>query len=64
MLLTFTDVTTQKSIAINPQQVNLVFTAEDETLGKEVTVINLANGNVAVSEDYSTVFGSIQSELK
>jgi hypothetical protein len=63
MLLYFTDAKTKLPVAINPQHVACVFTTEDAVHGG-VTIINLVNGNVAVSESQIEVIGSIQSELK
>ena len=64
MLLTFTDATTGNSLAINPQHVVVVFITKDEQSGNETTVINLLNGNVAVSESYIDVLGQLQGQLK
>lgn len=63
MLLFFTDVTTGLPVAINPQHVACVFTTKDES-GAETTIINLVNGNVAVSDSQLEVVGRIQGELK
>jgi uncharacterized protein YlzI (FlbEa/FlbD family) len=63
MLLYFTDVTTSLPVAINPHHVACVFTTKDEN-DVEATIINLVNGNVAVSESQTEVVGRIQSELK
>jgi hypothetical protein len=62
MLVTFTDITTGNSVAINPTQVACVFTAKVEE--EEHTVINMLNGNIAVSEGYLDVVGKLQGELK
>jgi len=64
MLLNFTDATTGNSVAVNPQHVVCVFTNTDEKSGLSATVINVLNGNIAVSEEYTEVVGRIQSELK
>jgi hypothetical protein len=59
MLLTFTEIDTGKPIAINPEHVALVFVATPE--GKEErTLINMLNGNVAVSQSYNDVVAAIQ----
>jgi len=64
MLIIYTDATTSNSVAINPEHVVCVFTNTDETSGVTSTVINMLNGNIAVTEDYLEVVGRIQSELK
>ena len=59
MLLTFTDAQSEKSVAINPHKVAMVFVVpEGEHAGK--TVINAGSNNVLVSEDYLEVVGMIQ----
>jgi hypothetical protein len=62
MLLTFTEAQTGNSIAVNPEHVVCVFTGTDESGTK--TVINVLNGNIAVSEDYLNVVGQLQGQLK
>jgi hypothetical protein len=64
MLINFTDATTGNSVAVNPQHVVCVFTNKDEKTGLTVTVINVLNGNIAVTEEYTEVVGRIQSELR
>jgi hypothetical protein len=64
MLLHFTDATTGNSVAVNPQHVVCVFTNKDETTGLTSTVINMLNGNIAITEEYLTVTGQLQGELK
>jgi len=64
MLIIFTDATTGNSVAINPTHVVCVFTNTDEKTGLTATVINMLNGNVAVTEEYTEVVGRIQSEIK
>jgi uncharacterized protein YlzI (FlbEa/FlbD family) len=64
MLLLFTDVNNGNSVAVNPQHIVCVFTSKDETTSIEATIINMLNGNVAVTEEYTEVVGRIQSELK
>jgi hypothetical protein len=63
MLLTFTDANTGNAVAINPTQVVCVFTGKNDD-GVEQTVINLLNGNIVVGEDYLTVVGQLQGQLK
>jgi uncharacterized protein YlzI (FlbEa/FlbD family) len=60
----YTDATTGNSVAINPQHIVCVFTNKDETTGLTTTVINMLNGNIAVTEDHLTVINQIQSELR
>jgi len=64
MLIIYTDFNSGNSIAVNPAHVVCVFTAPDEKTNLQTTVINMLNGNVAVTEEYSTVVGQIQSELR
>jgi uncharacterized protein YlzI (FlbEa/FlbD family) len=64
MLIIYTDATTGNSVAINPEHVVCVFTNKDETTGLTSTIINMLNGNIAVTEEYSEVVGRIQGELK
>lgn len=45
MLVYFTDAKTNNPIAVNPEQVVVVFVAEEE--GKQYTVINTTTGNIA-----------------
>jgi hypothetical protein len=64
MLLIFTDVNTGNPVAINPQHIVCVFTSKDEKTLLEATIINMLNGNVAVTEEYLEVVGRLQGELK
>jgi len=64
MLIIFTDVNNGNSVAVNPQHIVCVFTSKDEKTLLEATIINMLNGNVAVTEEYMEVVGRIQSELK
>lgn len=64
MLIIYKDATTGNSVAINPEHVVCVFTNTDEKTGLTSTIINMLNGNIAVTEEYSTVVGQIQSELR
>ena len=60
LLLTFTEADNGKPITINPEHIVLVFTATPE--GKEErTIINMLNGNVAVSEAYDDVISKISA---
>jgi hypothetical protein len=63
MLLNLTDAASGHPVAINPEHVVVLFVAKDDA-GVERTVLNMLNGNVAVGEDYLTVYGMLQSELK
>lgn len=64
MLINFTDATNGNSVSVNPQHVVCVFTTKDEKSGLDATVINVLNGNIAVTESFTEVVGRIQSELK
>ena len=64
MLLHFTDATTSNPVAVNPSHVVCVFTTLDEKTALNNTVINMLNGNIAVTEDYLEVVGRLQGELK
>jgi len=64
MLLHFTDLNTGNPVAINPKHVACVFTTIDEKTSLQTTVINMINGNIAVTEEYLEVVGRIQSELR
>lgn len=57
-MLKFTDATNGNPIAINPDHVVVLFTSLDDT-GANRTVLNMLNGNVAVSEDYITVLAAL-----
>jgi hypothetical protein len=63
MLITLTDAHSKNPIAINPTGVVVVFTAADD-LNAGKTVIAINGGSVVVDEDYNTVVGQIQGELK
>ena len=62
MLLTLTDKTTGNTLAVNPQHVVCLFTKTEND--EELTVINMLNGNLVVSESYIDVFGQLQGQLK
>lgn len=64
MLLHFTDALTNSSVAINPQHVIAVFTAPENTDVAGKTVINAPSGTIAVTEDYLTVVGRLNGEIK
>ena len=64
MLINFTDATNGNSVSVNPQHVVCVFTTKDEKSGLDATVINVLNGNIAVTESFTEVVGCIQGELK
>lgn len=61
MLIYFTDAKTNKSIAVNPKEVVVVFVAEEE--GKEYTVINTSTGNVATEESQLDVVAKINGAM-
>ena len=44
MLIYFEDATTNRKVAVNPKNVVVVFTAEEN--GEQVTVINTITGNI------------------
>jgi hypothetical protein len=64
MLIIYTDAVTGNSVAVNPEHVVCIFTNTDEKTGLTSTIINVLNGNIAVTEEYSTVVSQIQSELR
>lgn len=61
MMLLFTDATTGNAIAVNPENVVVLFTAKDETSSEEKTVINTITGNLVVKESYVEVLGQLQA---
>jgi hypothetical protein len=61
MLQLFTDAQTNKSIAVNPNFVVVVFTAKTEDEA-EKTVINTTTGNLVVRESYLDVVGQLQGQ--
>lgn len=68
MLITFTELHSQESIAINPDKIVSVLTVKDDGnpeaskfVGK--TAIVLINGNVLVEDEYLEVVGRINGEL-
>jgi hypothetical protein len=64
MLLGFTDALTNSSVAVNPGHVIAVFTAPANTEIAGKTVINIPSGTIVVTEDYLTVVGRINGELR
>ena len=64
MLLYFTDAATNKSVAVNPDKVAVVFTGADNTDVAGKTVIALVSGSLVVTEDVLSVVGRINGELK
>jgi hypothetical protein len=63
MLIPFIDAESGNSIYVNPAQVAVVFEGKNPE-GVQLTMINLLNGNVATQEDFLSVVGKIQGELK
>ena len=63
MLIYFKDAITQDQIAINPNYVTAVFTAQDGDM-KGKTVIGLTNGTLIVEESQINVVGALQGQLK
>ena len=61
MLLHFTDANTQKTVAVNPKYVVVVFTNTTED-GTEQTVINTTTGNLVVPDAYLDVIGRLNAE--
>ena len=59
MLLYFTEHETGNSLAINTEQVVVVFEKVEED--KKFTVINVLNGNVAVEENYLETVGRLNA---
>lgn len=64
MLMMFTDALTGSSVAVNPEHIIAVFVAPEKSDIEGKTVINIPSGTVAVTEDYLTVVGRINGELK
>ena len=60
-MLLFTDATTGNAIAVNPDNVVVLFTAKDEGSDVEKTVINTFTGNLVVKESYVEVLGQLQA---
>jgi len=63
MLIPFIDAETGNEIYVNPQQVAVIFQGKNAE-GVQLTMINLLNGNVATQEDFLSVVGKIQGEMK
>lgn len=64
MLLYFTDAINNKSIAVNPDHIIAVFVAPEGTEIAGKTIINIPSGTVVVIEDFLSVVGRINGELK
>lgn len=64
MMMMFTDALTNNSVAVNPKQIIAVFVAPEKTEIAGKTIINIPSGTIAVTEDYLTVVGRINGELK
>lgn len=62
MMLLFTDAQTDRAVAVNPDQVVVLFTAQEE--GVEKVVLNTTTGNLIVKESYVDVLGQLQGSLK
>lgn len=63
MLLKFTEVSTQQTIAVNPSSITSVFFApEGEYKGK--TVITIGQQPIILEGDFNEVVGQINGELK
>ena len=61
MMLLFTDAQTGNAVAINPDHVEVLFSAKDETTGEEKVVVNTLVGNVVVKESYVEALGQLQA---
>jgi hypothetical protein len=64
MLLLFTDALSNHSVAVNPDQIIAVFVGPDNSELAGKTIINIPSGTIAVVEDYLSVIGRINGELK
>jgi len=64
MMMMFTDALTGQSVAINPRHIIAVFIAPESTEIAGKTIINIPSGTIAVSDDYLSVVGRINGELK
>jgi len=64
MLLYFTDALNGTSVAINPDHIIAVFVGPEKTELAGKTIINIPSGTIAVVEDYLSVVGRINGELK
>ena len=63
MLLPFIDAESGRTVLVNPKHVAVVFEGVNPE-GVQLTMINLLNGNIATEQDFLTVVGMIQGELK
>lgn len=64
MLMMFTDALNSGSVAINPEHIIAIFVAPKDTEIAGKTVINIPSGTIVVTEDYLTVVGRVNGELK
>ena len=64
MLLYFTDAINNKSVAVNPDHIYAVFVGPEGTELEGKTIINIPSGTLAVVEDYLSVVGRVNGELK
>lgn len=63
MLIPFNDAESGRTVFVNPKHVAVVFEGKNPE-GIQLTMINLLNGNIATDQDFLTVVGMIQGELK
>ena len=63
MLIPFIDAQRGNTVFVNPVQVAVVFEGKNPE-GIQLTMINLLNGNIATEEDFLSVVGKIQGELR
>ena len=61
MLIKFEEFKTGAPISINYKNVVCVFNSKDPKTQKEITVINMINGNISVTDDYATVISRINT---
>jgi len=62
MLIPFLDAELGSTIYVNPVQVAVVFEGKNAD-GKQLTMINLLNGNVATEEDIKYVIAKLEGEI-
>ena len=63
-MLLFTDAQTGNAVAVNPDNVVVLFTATETTedgVVTEKTIINTLTGNLVVKESYIDVLGQLQA---
>jgi len=63
MLLPIIDAESGRTVFVNPKHVVVVFEGKNPE-GVQLTMINVLNGNIATEQDFLTVVGMIQGELK